>query len=89
MTAGRLDEAFHDFAVEWDPTRIVFLFDGTPYATVTAGEVLSRGRWVFDKPFFLLLNLAVGGAFVGPPEDETPFPASLVVDHVRVWERTP
>jgi len=89
VAAGRLDEAFHDVAVEWDPARIVYLFDGRAYATISADDVLSRGRWVFDKPYFLLLNLAVGGNFVGPPNEETAFPASLVVDHVRVWERTP
>ena len=42
-------------------------------------------RWVFDKPFFLIMNLAVGGTFGGDPNESTPFPAELVADYVRVY----
>ena len=45
------------------------------------------GEWVFDHPFFILLNLAVGGRWPGPPDATTPFPLRMVVDHVRVYQR--
>jgi beta-glucanase (GH16 family) len=76
---------FHLFAVEWEEAELRFSVDGTPTHTVRASRV--PGRWVFDHPFFLLLNLAVGGTFGGPPDETTPFPAALVADHVRVYSR--
>ena len=48
---------------------------------------LAPNRWVFDHPFYLLLNLAVGGDFGGELTPETEFPATLLVDYVRVYER--
>lgn len=82
-------EGFHVFAVEWDPSRIAFSVDGTTYQVVTANDVLAQGRWVFDHPFFLVLNVAVGGSFVGPPDETTPLPQSMLVDYVRVFSRDP
>jgi beta-glucanase (GH16 family) len=41
----------------------------------------------FDQPFSLVLNLAVGGEWPGPPDDSTPFPASLEADYIRVFAR--
>lgn len=81
---GRFDQDFHLFSIEWDSERISFFVDGQAYQTVTRGQV--PGRWVFDKPFFILLNLAVGGTFVGAPNAATVFPQSMVVDYVRVYE---
>jgi beta-glucanase (GH16 family) len=79
-----LAEGFHVYGVIWSPRRITFTFDGVRYATVTPAS-LSRGQqWVFDKPFFLILNLAVGGQWAGSPKT-TPFPASMVVDWIRVY----
>jgi beta-glucanase (GH16 family) len=86
---GSFSDDFHRFAVEWDPTRIAFFVDDTLYQIVTADEVLARGAWVYDHPFFLILNLAVGGNFVGPPDAQTPFPAQLKVAWVHVSQRTP
>ena len=86
---GRFDEAFHIFAVEWDPNRMTFFVDDEPYQVVTAASVLARGPWVFDHDFFLLLNVAVGGNFVGSPDATTPFPQSMVVDWVRAYGRSP
>jgi beta-glucanase (GH16 family) len=89
LKEGRFDADFHRFAVEWDPARIVFLVDDEPWQTVTADRVLAKGPWVFDQPFFLLLNVAVGGMFVGPPDATTTLPQSMVVDWVRVFRRAP
>ncbi len=57
--------------------------DGNVYQTRTPADLGGR-TWVFDKPFFLILNLAVGGYWPGDPDGSTPFPGQLVVDHVRV-----
>jgi beta-glucanase (GH16 family) len=76
---------FHVFAVDWDAAKLTFSVDGRVYHTVTPAD--ARGTWAFDHPFFLLLNLAVGGNWPGPPGDDTPFPARMFVDYVRVYER--
>lgn len=81
---GRFDEDFHVFSVEWGPDKLTFFVDGTAYHTVGRGQV--NGRWVFDKPFFILLNVAVGGTFLGNPSAQTVFPTQMLVDYVRVYE---
>lgn len=79
---------FHVFAVEWDPGRIAFYVDSEAYPTaITSSAVTARGDWVFNHDFFILLNLAVGGGYVGPVGPDTVFPAEMLVDYVRVFER--
>ena len=65
----------------------VWWVDDDVYQVVTATEVQARGRWVYDHPFFILLNVAVGGNYVGSPNDETQFPQAMLVDYVRVFSR--
>jgi beta-glucanase (GH16 family) len=81
---GGYDEDFHLFAVDWRADYIHFYIDGQIYHKLTPADL--PGDWVFDKPFFMLINLAVGGHFVGSPNTETPFPQTLEVDYVRVYE---
>lgn len=81
-----LDSGFHVVAVEWKQEEIVWFLDGVAYQIVRPADLPPGGRWVFDHPFFLILNLAVGGHFVGPPDSTTAFPATLLVDWVRVYE---
>ena len=78
---------FHVFAVEWDPGRIRFSVDFEVYQTINSSDVSAQGDWVFDHDFFVLLNLAVGGGFVGPVGPDTVFPATVLVDYVRIFER--
>jgi beta-glucanase (GH16 family) len=61
--------------------------DGKPYGTVTPADLPPGTHWVYEQPFFLLLNLAVGGAWPGNPDATTRFPQTLTVDWVRVWQR--
>jgi beta-glucanase (GH16 family) len=82
--AGGSDADFHVYAVEWDPDKIVFLFDEMPYMQINPAD---RPRWVYDHPFFIIVNLAVGGQFPGAPTAATIFPTSITVDYVRVSER--
>lgn len=81
-----LSAGFHIYGVEWAPQRISFLLDGTVYKTITPADLPSGTPWPFDHPFFLLLNLAVGGEWPGAPNTSTQFPAHMLVDWVRVWQ---
>ena len=86
-SATRFDNSFHVFTVEWSAERIDWFVDGTHFFAVRKSEV--PGPWVFDHPFHILLNVAVGGNFVGAPNEFTPFPQSMTVDWVRVYQRAP
>ncbi|MET0645168.1 MAG: glycoside hydrolase family 16 protein [Pyrinomonadaceae bacterium] len=85
LTSGRFTDAFHVFAVEWEPNRIRWYVDGTLYQTRTPTDLPPGSAWVFDHPFFMLLNLAVGGSWPGDPDTTTVFPQKLSVDYVRVY----
>jgi beta-glucanase (GH16 family) len=81
-----LANAFHVYGISWSPGRVVFTVDGRRYGVLTRRNWPHALPWAFDHPFFLLLNLAVGGdASEGPPNASTPFPATMLVDWVRVW----
>jgi beta-glucanase (GH16 family) len=81
---GGADVDFHVYAVEWDPANIVFLVDDHAYFQLNHAR---RPIWDYDHPFFILVNLAVGGLFPGPPDATTVFPQTLAVDYVRVSVR--
>lgn len=81
---SRFDQDFHVFAVEWKENQIDFFVDGFLYQRVTPKDV--TGEWAFNHPFFLILNVAVGGNFVGFPTDGTAFPQNMYVDYVRVYK---
>lgn len=85
----RFADDFHVFAVEWSPETIAFYVDQTMYVKRTRADLKPGWQWVFDKPFFVILNLAVGGDWPGAPDSSTRFPQEMLVDYVRVYERTP
>ncbi|MBL7498102.1 glycoside hydrolase family 16 protein [Frankia sp. CNm7] len=78
-----LAAGFHVYAVDWDADELRFSVDGNVVVVVTKADY--GAGWVFDKPFFLILNLAVG-AWAGTPGPATAFPAQLLVDYVRAYE---
>ncbi len=80
-----LDSAFHVYAVDWSASRITWELDGFVYSTITPANVPTGDAWVFNHSFFIVLDLAVGGNFVGSPSSSTPFPQALLVDYVRVY----
>ncbi|WP_206107631.1 glycoside hydrolase family 16 protein [Paludisphaera rhizosphaerae] len=98
--AGQSIDQFHEYAVEWEPGVIRWLVDGHLFATKRSwwtsrnkGKPASEAdvaQWPapFDKPFHIIMNVAVGGKFLGNPDASTTFPAEMVVDHVRVYEKT-
>ena len=83
LQGGRFDTDFHVFAIEWTEDGIKWFVDDNHYHTVDRSD--PEGRWVFDHPFFILLNVAVGGGFVGSPNESTTFPQTMLVDWVRVY----
>jgi len=79
-------DAYHVFAVNWVPGKIEWLLDGRVFHTCTPASLPAGSKWVFDDaPFFLLLNLAIGGHWPGYPDATTRFPQELRVDYVRVY----
>jgi len=85
LTNSRYDIDFHIFAIEWGKDYIDFFVDNTLYQRITPANV--TGEWVFnDQPFYILLNMAVGGNYVTGPTDQTVFPQMMLVDYVRVYK---
>jgi beta-glucanase (GH16 family) len=78
---------YHVFTVEWTAGEIRWLVDDKEYRRANTGSIPTAGTWVFDHPFFLLLNVAVGGAWPGDPDPSTVFPQQMLVDYVRVYRR--
>lgn len=79
----RFDTGFHVFGIEWGPGYINYYVDDVLYSQITPEDV--TGEWVYDKPFYILINLAIGGPF-GVPNAETVFPQTMLVDYVRVYQ---
>lgn len=90
----RFDSGFHIFGIEWGPEYINFYVDDVLYNQITPADLEitpdngtdALGEWVFNKPFYIIINLSVGGAFPGPPDSDETFPQSMLVDYVRVYK---
>ncbi len=81
----RFDNGFHTFAVEWGVNYVKFYVDNILYQTVASSDV--AGTWVYDHPFYIIMNLAVGGNYVGAPSaTSTIFPQKMLIDYVRVYK---
>jgi beta-glucanase (GH16 family) len=76
---------YHVFAMDWYPNEIVFSMDGIVYEDQKESTLPSTTAWPFNQPFFIILNLAVGGQWPGPPTTGTVFPADFRIDYVRVY----
>jgi beta-glucanase (GH16 family) len=87
LPSGTFDTDFHVYAVEWEPTTIRFYVDNVNYETRTSADVPKGSRWVYDHPFFMLLNVAVGGNWPKSPDATTVFPQKRLVDYVRVYAK--
>ena len=81
-----VDVNYHVYAVEWDTNGIRWFRDNIQFYSVTRTQVQAYGNWVFDNPFFLLLNVAVGGNWPGSPDAGSLFPQRMYVDYVRVYQ---
>jgi beta-glucanase (GH16 family) len=83
---------WHVYAIDWEPGRIRWSVDGVVYSTRTFWCSCTAGKpnpWPapFDRPFYVVMNLAVGGQFGGDPDANTKFPGEMLVDYVRVYDR--
>lgn len=85
LVGDRFDTGFHLFGIEWGENYINYYVDNVLYNQITPEDV--SGDWVFDHPFYIILNVAVGGSFPGSPNSETVFPQTMVVDYVRVYNQ--
>jgi beta-glucanase (GH16 family) len=84
LANSRFDTEFHVFGIEWGPDYINYYIDDVLYNQITPADV--TGEWVFnDNPFYIILNVAVGGSFAGNPNSNTVFPQTMYVDYVRVY----
>lgn len=87
LPSGKFADDFHVFAVEWEASAVRFYVDGHLYETRTPADLPAGKTWVFDHPFFILLNVAVGGDWPGSPDNTTVFPQEMLVDYVRVYTK--
>ena len=88
LTADSLKNDFHVYAIQWAPNEIQWFVDGQEVFKVTPDQIPTGTQWVYnDHPFFIILNLAVGGGWPGFPDDTTVFPQQLLVDYVRVYQK--
>ena len=76
---------FHTYGVEWDTNSVTWLVDGVAHYQVARGELQQYGPSVLGKSFIVILNLAIGGRFDGDPLSDSIFPATMIVDYVRVF----
>lgn len=90
----RFDTGFHIFGIEWSPDTINYYVDDVLYNQITPADLKvtpndgtgALGEWVFNKPFYMIINLAVGGAFPGAPDSNETFPQTMLIDYVRVYK---
>lgn len=83
LTNARFDTDYYIYAIEWNEDKIDFFVNDFLYQRIKREDV--PGEWVYDQPFFLLLNVAVGGNYVGWPVEQTPFPQKMIIDYVKVY----
>ena len=88
IARGRFADEYHLYAVEWEPNVIRFYVDNNLYATRTPSALPKGAKWVYDHPFFMILNLAVGGDWPGAPDNSTVCPQTMLVDYVRVYKKS-
>jgi beta-glucanase (GH16 family) len=82
---AKLGDGFHTYAIEWTSSSITFYVDDMLYETQTPQSATGR-TWEFDQPFFIILNVAVGGTWPGTPDSTTTFPQTMKVDWVRAYQ---
>ena len=86
--AERVDTDFHTYGIIWSPQRMQFYVDdpANVFFEKSASDLPQGTQWVFDQPFYMVMDMAVGGEWPGSADNTTPNPADMVVDYVRVYE---
>ncbi len=88
LPQGTFNDDFHLFWIEWQQNEIKWYVDSTLYFTRVPAN-LGGANWPFNERFHIILNVAVGGNWPGSPDSTTVFPQAMVVDYVRVYQRSP
>ena len=84
--SDNFQDRFHVFSLNWENNQIQFLVDDEVYSTITPAS-LNGATYPFNKNFFFIFNVAVGGTFPGNPDGSTAFPQHMIVDYVRVFQK--
>jgi beta-glucanase (GH16 family) len=87
LASGRFADDYHVFAAEWGPREIRFYVDDHLYFTRTPADLPPGTNWVYDHPFYVILDLAIGGEWPGNPDETSNFPQTMLVDYVRVYKK--
>jgi beta-glucanase (GH16 family) len=87
VSPSTLSSDFHVFAVEWDKDHATFYVDGFAHYSVSRNDLQNYGPSILDQGYFVILNLATGGHFDGDPASDAIFPATMLVDYVRVFKK--
>jgi beta-glucanase (GH16 family) len=82
----KFSDDFHVFAMEWEPNEIRWYVDDNLYGTLKKDSFTEK-RWVFDHPFFIIMNVAVGGYWPGYPDETSVFPQTMMIDYVRAYQK--
>ncbi len=85
LSSGILADSFHTFDITWNQKTIAWHIDGKTYSTL---DITPTALSAFQKSFFIIFNLAVGGNWPGNPDNTTVFPQTMQVDYVRVYQDT-
>jgi len=86
LNNGSFYQNYHTFSLQWEPDKIKWLVDGKQYFEVEKKN-FPKGEWPFNRQFYIILNLAVGGTWPGSPDKNTEFPQQMKVDYVRVYQK--
>jgi beta-glucanase (GH16 family) len=87
LSAGSLADDYHVYAIEWSPDEVRWYVDDTMYERRTPADLPAGTTWVYDHPFFIIMNIAIGGNWPGSPDASTKFPQTMSVDYVRAYSR--
>ena len=85
LQSGNLSDDFHVYAIEWVPNEIRWYLDDANYFTATPDVLPAGSEWVYNHPFFVILNAAIGGNWPGAPDETTTLPQTMSVDYVRAY----
>ncbi|MCL4132631.1 UNVERIFIED_CONTAM: hypothetical protein GTU68_015275 [Idotea baltica] len=90
-TVGTSTTDFHNYSLEWTSDKVTVLVDNVPFVSMDNNNTFSpenktKEIWPFNQPFYLLINLAIGGGFGGPEVDDSIFPQEFVIDYVKVYK---
>ena len=86
-TGDSYQDKFHVYSINWENNLIEFMVDGEVYSTITPASLSNGQPWPFNKFFFFIFNVAVGGNWPGAPDSSTKFPQYMIVDYIRVFQQ--